>query len=513
MEDKFYLDDFELSLQEQVNQFEMVPTRKVWHGIYNDLHPGNRWPSVMMTFLLVASIVFVGYLNTKSSNLGDAGSAIVTSNSNSLQTNTLLAENHPLNPKRSKDILKEVNGNAVNLQPKSKINFVAGSIVPKNDARSTLGTASKSSTSSSNSSTSSSLKIAVNEYADSKDLAFNLKADKSATNTDILTNDKSGFRSVESIESKMTEGVAESKIDLGQRTESVGNIQLPELNILDKEMADQSTTTVILNKEPLILNIENLSPVQRSATASLKPVKNHNGKIKWTYYVAPFVSTVIFKGDHLQQNSGSSLSLPQVTPKEMKVIHNAALGFEAGIQVSYAVSKKLKATTGLHFTRSGYNITSNIVHPTLSSLMLKNPVTGSIFSRSFATNYGDGTGSSAITLHNYNYQASIPFGFEYQITNNKKYQVNLSASVEPSLVLKADSYLLSSDGKNYVNVPDLLRKWNFSSNFAPFVSFQSDKYTWNVGPSIRYQWLSVYQNSYTVQQHLIDYGIRVSISK
>ncbi|MEO7959923.1 MAG: hypothetical protein ABIR19_00155, partial [Ginsengibacter sp.] len=101
MEDKFYLDDFELSLQEQVNQFEMVPTRKVWHGIYNDLHPGNRWPSVMMTFLLVASIVFVGYLNTKSSNLGDAGSAIVTSNSNSLQTNTLLAENHPLNPKRS----------------------------------------------------------------------------------------------------------------------------------------------------------------------------------------------------------------------------------------------------------------------------------------------------------------------------------------------------------------------------------------------------------------------------
>ena len=63
MEEKFYLDDFELSLQEQANQFKMVPAKKVWQGIYNDIHPGRRWPSVMVSLILIFSIVFVGYIN------------------------------------------------------------------------------------------------------------------------------------------------------------------------------------------------------------------------------------------------------------------------------------------------------------------------------------------------------------------------------------------------------------------------------------------------------------------
>ncbi len=64
MEDNFYFDDFELSLKEQANQFKMTPSKKVWHGIYNDMHPGRRWPSITISLLLVISIVFVGYINT-----------------------------------------------------------------------------------------------------------------------------------------------------------------------------------------------------------------------------------------------------------------------------------------------------------------------------------------------------------------------------------------------------------------------------------------------------------------
>ncbi len=64
MEEKFYLDDFELSLKEHANQFKMAPSKKVWQGIYNDLHPGRRWPSVMMSLLLISSVIFIGYINT-----------------------------------------------------------------------------------------------------------------------------------------------------------------------------------------------------------------------------------------------------------------------------------------------------------------------------------------------------------------------------------------------------------------------------------------------------------------
>ncbi len=94
-----------------------------------------------------------------------------------------------------------------------------------------------------------------------------------------------------------------------------------------------------------------------------------------------------------------------------------------------------------------------------------------------------------------------------------KLQFNLAANLEPSLVLKSNAYILSSDGNNYVNDPSLLRKFNLSSNFGAFVTFSSAKFKWQIGPNIRYQWLSTYLSDYTVKEHLIDYGIRIGISK
>src|SRR5665213_1173253 len=64
MERRFTMNDFERSLKEQADDFKMIPSKRVWHGIYNDLHPGRRWPSITMSFLLIFSLLFIGYLNT-----------------------------------------------------------------------------------------------------------------------------------------------------------------------------------------------------------------------------------------------------------------------------------------------------------------------------------------------------------------------------------------------------------------------------------------------------------------
>ena len=53
MERKFFMNDFEESLKDHTDQFKMTPSKKVWHGIYNDLHPGRRWPSVTISLLLI----------------------------------------------------------------------------------------------------------------------------------------------------------------------------------------------------------------------------------------------------------------------------------------------------------------------------------------------------------------------------------------------------------------------------------------------------------------------------
>ena len=67
MERKFFMNDFEESLKDHADQFKMIPSKKVWHGIYNDLHPGRRWPSVTISLLLIFILLGVGYLNTHNS--------------------------------------------------------------------------------------------------------------------------------------------------------------------------------------------------------------------------------------------------------------------------------------------------------------------------------------------------------------------------------------------------------------------------------------------------------------
>src|SRR3978361_1186477 len=69
MERRFFMNDFEKSLKEHADKFQMVPSKKVWHGIYNDLHPGKRWPSVTMSLLLIFTLVVIGHLNTNNSRL------------------------------------------------------------------------------------------------------------------------------------------------------------------------------------------------------------------------------------------------------------------------------------------------------------------------------------------------------------------------------------------------------------------------------------------------------------
>src|ERR1017187_10335603 len=64
MERRFSMIDFEQSLKEHADEFKMIPSKRVWHGIYNDMHPGRRWPSVTMSLLLICTLVFIGQLNT-----------------------------------------------------------------------------------------------------------------------------------------------------------------------------------------------------------------------------------------------------------------------------------------------------------------------------------------------------------------------------------------------------------------------------------------------------------------
>ena len=68
MESRFDMTNFEQSLREQADQFNMIPSKKVWNGIYNSLHPGSIWPSISMLLLFLLALVGIGPLNNASNS-------------------------------------------------------------------------------------------------------------------------------------------------------------------------------------------------------------------------------------------------------------------------------------------------------------------------------------------------------------------------------------------------------------------------------------------------------------
>ena len=131
----------------------------------------------------------------------------------------------------------------------------------------------------------------------------------------------------------------------------------------------------------------------------------------------------------------------------------------------------------------------------------------------YITYYGSGLGLDEVVLHNKSIQITVPLGIKHSVWKNNNMEIKVGTSVQPSLLLNGHSYILSTDGRNYITDENLMRTVNVVGEFNSSISFQGDKVKWHVGPVVRYQALSSYNKNYPVNEHLIDYGIRIGISK
>ncbi|MEO8414398.1 MAG: hypothetical protein ABI472_12100 [Ginsengibacter sp.] len=502
MERRFSMNDFEQSLKEHTDEFRMIPSKRVWHGIYNDLHPGRRWPSVTMSFLLIFTLVVIGHLNTHNGRLP-------TNPTNTIAGSKDLKVYLPstgLSNSNQKIATK-------NDEPKNINRSAASSLQTRNTRLSAGETTLKSQK--------ENLITGHVLAANSKPINNSSRLSEEKTNLLPVSIAKSNTNNFEPNDFYDANGQAQNNINpdgtINEIIKEKALIDYFGISPVAKEVFLNVNTK--LNVDMFLLN-ENVDKAIRAEqpadkdNAIAKIHKKRNNKISWIYFADPVVNSVSFRGETLKQGSGMNYSpAVAINQKRNKVLYNSALGLETGLQMNYKLAKKLQLTSGIHLTYSGYKIISNEVHPTFATLLLREPGTGVAYAQSYITHYGDGTGQTIVALHNYSWQASLPVGFQYEFFGNDKIQVKAGADIEPSLVFKSSAYILSSDGNNYVNDPSLLRKWNVSSNFGAFVSFNSSKFKWQIGPNIRYQWLSTYQKVYTVKEHLIDYGIRIGISK
>jgi len=514
MERRFDMSDFEQSLKDHADQFTLIPSRRVWDGIYNNLHPGSKWPSITVAIVFIITLFTIGFLNNSSKKLSSKADS--ASDAKSINNNYLAAQN-PVASGTNSVLANKTNAEKNNSSEKENgVSFIDNKETVKKSGNEKLNTAvntrqSKAvgqngdqlfSSNGKNISPNTKRTIPGNKIATNNINSFNYEITNQRIieeeNNEILTEDYNSF---------MTPG--QSLFIEFQPTEP-HYINYKEGYTLIKNTEDFSSSAQLIASSRLETHI---NPLKKTINQSKKIHRKKNKNIEWTYYVTPLVSMPVFRNSSLASSVNFSPLAIFQNAASNGMIYHANFGFEAGAKVTYALSKKWKVFSGLNLNYSDYNLVSNLVHPTFATLTLKDKNTGIPYSKSYITFYGNGQSLNQVALTNYSLQFSIPIGLEFQVWGNKNIQISVASAIEPSVVLKNNSYIISADKKYYVQDPELMRKTNLGGNFGTFISFGSNKIRWHIGPDIHYQLLSTYKNSYLSEEHLIDYGIRIGISR
>lgn len=540
MEKRFDMTNFEQSLKDHADQFSIVPSKRVWNGIYNNLHPGSKWPSFAMALVFLFTLVGVGHWNNSPKNGGEkhvvassetqvAGGGTQVSSSEkevagkmkqvaSSEKEVAISEKEVAGNKKqvaSANLItgnfekgkyfinKQRSANGIQLTKEAPVFSISKNILLSTPVSSDLNRLNTKENSESN----RKLNGAIED---------NSVLSPTEKNGDI-TNDKSIATDYQ--EPLLIHGnteINEEKV-IARMNETVTKIT--PINSIGHEIISINSNSVDEDNNEASYEMESLSGriIDVEMMAQKQPLvikRKKNEKITWTYFVTPTITTVYFTGKPLYALPTSNLPSIIVRPGQMgdNMVYNAKIGFETGVEMAYKFADNWQLTTGSNLSYSGYRIIADPVHPAFAHLLLKNRA-GNIYSKDYITHFGNSQGQAQTSLNNFSLQASIPIGLQYTVWGNKNLQINIASTIAPSFIINSNAYVLSSDGKNYINDPDLMRKINLTGDFGSFVTFSSKQIKWHIGPSIRYQILSTYQNIYTVKEHLLDYGIRIGISK
>lgn len=244
----------------------------------------------------------------------------------------------------------------------------------------------------------------------------------------------------------------------------------------------------------------------------------HNERFSWEIYIAPTVNNRTLTGfDYQAMNQ----SVRQQAPIMLVGISNVngfldntpLVGYDVGGNLFYKLSKKISIKAGLAFSYNRYYIKAYNSSPSQLVPQL-NSYLGYISDTTVAT-VGNPFSAHKNTEHVQNryYQLSMPVGLDYVVTGEKRLQLHLGATIQPTYLLSTDAYVLSEDFHTYVKDDQAFRKWNFFAGGELYLSYSVGQIRWEVGPQVRYQLLSTYKSSYPLQENMLSYGIRFGISK
>ena len=294
-------------------------------------------------------------------------------------------------------------------------------------------------------------------------------------------------------------------------------------HVAKDKATEQAASTVVKTDNNLAdaasesaLNLEKNAGVnwlQEYALYQLKTSKRK--KLGVQLYFSPTVNYRKLSGSSYFPSSevkSIPLKLNVMGDVDQYVKHKPALGFEIGGNLLYRTSKAITFRAGLQFNYSRYTIQAYTAQPELATIALNTmPYVADTIST--YSNIRNLSGYAQKDLSNQYFQLSMPIGVELRLLGTDKLQLNVAGTIQPTYLLNRNSYLITTDYKNYMREPSLVRRWNVNTGLEAYVSYNTGTVRWQVGPQFRYQLLSSYSRKYPIKEHLMEYGFKIGVSK
>ena len=545
MDRNFHTDDFERMLREKSDEFRMYPSKRIWHSVYNNIHPGHKWPSVAMCITLISALLLVGYLNTRNAN-SYTGIKKFNSNDQTIAFNQIkptqffapiiIADGtsgaDPL-IKYTSDNSNKFKGKESFKNSKSVKSFLFTQATPSNQQTIKLVEESPS--------------LSINISSEDDLLPINSN-DKKA-NVELTINNQPSTQEgeiyIKSQKELSTIAVSDlEQVNIGKETAETDNKSMAVKSIdhaveidLDSYSTEEFNNHEVGNKAAIQID-KIVSSVEQLKLASNKIVivgtadknwidnyalynrpvpKKWANKLDWQIYATP---SVVYRTLNNSSAFGNTLNATPFAISSSNqninssVIQTPSLGLELGSGLNYLILKnvRIKGAFQLNFTRYNAHAFANS-HPVATKLTMHNFETETLYEVYRSTAYSNNSGLESIKLHNETFQISLPVGVDLKLIGNERLQWNIGATIQPSFVAGGKSYLISSDRHNYVKETSMLTRWNFNAGFETFVSFKSNGLTWQIGPQFRKQLFTTNSKTFAVEEKLLNYGIKFGVSK
>lgn len=498
MEQEFYRDEFEQMLKDTTEDFRMYPSRKVWHSIYNDLHPDRRWPSFAVCLLLLSAILYIGVANNNS--ISKRSRTLLTAvNTNEKTIANQKNTNSDKKLKNNSDILQSNFDNTTysNLDQSQKDNY-------KNIATSNMD-----------------IPVFEKLIQNDKNSLLTTSASIAPHSDKNIINKINNSILINIIKEQSTETAKLAPIEEPNSAETnvIPANDISDFNI-EKTAAESSVKTTVLTETKnteknklLTANTDEKSWVEDFAFHNVRNRNKWKSNLSLQYYITPSIGyRELYKNNDFGPSNGLLLRMPD---NANSVSQQAAFNIEAGGSILMGLTKKIRLKSGFQINYSNYITHAHeLQHPAQTVVLMNDLHNGSIMPVSYNSNYGNVLGSNFSKLNNKTLQISLPLGADYQIAGNEKIKWYMGATIQPTYILSGNAYLISTDYKNFVDEVSLLRNWNINTSIETFATINTGAgFNVNLGPQLRYQLLSTYSKAYTYTEKLYNIGFKLGITK